>query len=847
MKVEVDSLDKVGFGIKLEQIIRLRDKGQYEEATKVADTIEWRKVKKWSELSVAQEVYEKAGRFKDARNICVYAYNRNLGGKRLLYKLTELSIVINDLEEAAELYNELIEEAPNDAGRFILLYRLNLAQGAPIPKLIEILEEYKSNELEEQYEYELAMLYAKAGRIEECVRECDDLILWFNEGEYVEKALELKQRFAPLSRSQQAKYDYFQEVRRAGINPHVTEEPEEEYEAEPEMVQTEHYTVGVQAPEAPTPEVAEPEEEVNLVPEKDYNLYDTQNIQAELAKSMATIMDSISNGKQDESAEAFKPVAKAEEPAVIESLDSVATAAEKEVDYSKVMSEVDVVSEPTKEIRINTHHWNNAIDITAAQEVKASIAAMAAEAIATTEANKNAAVATAAEEAAAHAQEVIEGQIGLLDWLNSASFTEEAAVAKEPVTEPKVEEPVEVIVPEVEEVKAVEETRTPKVEKKVAENIAAPKVGEAPAPVSMDTTEMAINMLTEELMKEVKEEMAAQEAKEPIPSPEEEYVTEEPEVEIEANVEEESEGVSEDEFEAEFYMKEQAKSEEVSDAESQVEEEVEEKAEPQVEEEVEEEAEPQIEEKIEEEEAFEMTPEERKYVRKYLGMEGMEKAILMLIRSKKEEVPNGTSAAGNIVITGRADADKAGFAINLFKAIHASDDIRQLKIAKTTAGILNKKGVAVSADKIKGTTMIIENAGALMPETVKELSEFMQGDTENMLVILTGEDYSIKKLFIESPSFAALFTHAIELKKMSVNDLVVIAKDYAKENGYSIDEKALLKVYLLIDELQNSNSGDDVEGVKAIVDGAISKCNKKGPGLFGRKSGGMTPLKEKHF
>ena len=116
-----------------------------------------------------------------------------------------------------------------------------------------------------------------------------------------------------------------------------------------------------------------------------------------------------------------------------------------------------------------------------------------------------------------------------------------------------------------------------------------------------------------------------------------------------------------------------------------------------------------------------------------------------------------------------------------------------------------------------------------------------------MLVILIGEDYSIKKLFLESPSFAALFTHSIELKKMSVNDLVVIAKEYAKENGYSIDEKALLKVYLLIDELQNSNSGDDVEGVKAIVDGAIAKCNKKGPGLFGRKTGGMTPLKEKHF
>ena len=782
MKVEVYSLDKVGFGIKLEQIGRLRDKGQYEEAAMVADTIEWRKVKKWSELSVAEEVYEKVGRHKDARNICVYAYNRNLGGKRLLYKLTELSIIINDLEEAEELYNELVEEAPKDASRFILQYRLNVAKGAPVSKLIEILEEYKSNELEEQYEYELAMLYAGAGRIEECVRECDDLILWFNEGEYVEKALELKKRFAPLSRAQQAKYDYFQEARRAGINPHIEEEPEEKYESVVESVETESLVVGKS--------VDIKEEEV-LVPEKDYNIYDTQNIQAELAKSMSIIMDSMAKAAKDESEKPFKAAEPEDAITVIESLDAQPQP-EVEEDYSKFVSDVDEVSEPTKEIRINTHHWNNSMDLVAAKEAKESIAAMTAEAIATTEANKVAAVAVAAEEAAAHAQEVIEGQIGLLDWLNTAPAVEEAAVTKAPEIEPK--------------------------------------------PASMDTTEMAINMLTEELMKEVQAELEEKKTVEEIaPAPEEEYVTD-----VEPQIEEEVEAEAESQIEAEPE----------AEAEPQIEEEVETEAEPQIEEEVEAEAESQIEAEPEAAETLdvpEMSPEERKYVRKYLGMEGMEAAISTLIQCKKEEVVDGTSAYGNIVITGRADADKTGFAINLFKAIHANDDIRQLKIAKTTAGILNKKGIAVSADKIKGTTMIIENAGALMPETIKELTEFMYGDTSSMLVILTGEDYSIKKLFMDAPGFAALFTHSIELKKMSVNDLVVVAKDYAKENGYSIDEKALLKVYLLIDELQNTNSGDDVEGVKAIVDGAISKCSKKGSGLFGRKSGGLIPLKEKHF
>ena len=100
---------------------------------------------------------------------------------------------------------------------------------------------------------------------------------------------------------------------------------------------------------------------------------------------------------------------------------------------------------------------------------------------------------------------------------------------------------------------------------------------------------------------------------------------------------------------------------------------------------------------------------------------------------------------------------------------------------------------------------------------------------------------------MDAPDFAALFTHSIELKKMSVNDLVVIAKEYAKEKGYNIDEKALLKVYLLIDDIQNNQSGDDIENVKALVDEAITKCGNKGGGLFGRKSGGLIPLKGKHF
>lgn len=226
-------MDRVELGIKLDQINKLREKGEYNDAVRVCDTIDWRRVRKWSELSVAQEVYEKAGRLKDSRNICVYAYNRSLGGKRLLFKLTELSIAINDLDEADDLYKEFVESAPRDMERYILLYKLNKARGAGNNKLIDILEEYKQNELDEQYEYELAELYAKAGRVDDCVRECDDLILWFNEGEYVEKALRLKAMYAELTKSQRAKLRTMEELHELGAG---SEPVRELYEPAPEKI-----------------------------------------------------------------------------------------------------------------------------------------------------------------------------------------------------------------------------------------------------------------------------------------------------------------------------------------------------------------------------------------------------------------------------------------------------------------------------------------------------------------------------------------------------------------------------------------------------------------------------------
>ena len=237
----------------------------------------------------------------------------------------------------------------------------------------------------------------------------------------------------------------------------------------------------------------------------------------------------------------------------------------------------------------------------------------------------------------------------------------------------------------------------------------------------------------------------------------------------------------------------------------------------------------------------------KKYVKKYLFMEGMETAIIELLSGKKNEIPDGTSRHGNIIIKGKADTDKTGFSINIFKALHADDEQQELKIAKTTADVLNKKGIMSSADKIKGTTLIIENADRLHANVVKELNSFMESDTGSMLVIFTGEEYYLKKIFRANPELRSKFDYKLELKHYTINELVEIAKEYARVKGYLIDEKALPELYISVGALSGDDEGSEIEKVKKIVDSAIIRNGKPARNFFGKKRKGLILLKEKHF
>lgn len=902
-------MDRVEFGIKLEQINKLRDKGDYEAAAKVVETIEWRKVKKWSELAIAEDVYERAGRLKDARNICVYAYNRNLGGKRLIYKLTEISIAIDDLDEADDLYNEFVEAAPRDTEKYILMYKLNKARKVPVERLIEILEEYKQSELDEQYEYELAELYAQAGRIEECVRECDDLILWFNEGEYVEKALRLKNRYAKLTKSQQAKLDMMEEYRAAGME-YSTVMPE--YDSEPDI---EHE------------EVKEPEpQEEYKVQEKDYSIYDTQNIQAQLAESMAKILGGI-NGPGEEEAvepeitgqgeEAVEP--EITEPAGIEEPSETTEfvepeedtweepeeaeepeeqpEAEKEPEEAEEQPEVEKesepdsiedkykdiyegIDEPTKEIRINTHHWNryrSVMEDDTKEPMTADVplpeGALPKYIVEKSEMEGEAGTnpefiiedfetiiekqeEPVEEESVAEAAEPEEDDEYMVRLVTEDDEPQEEPETDETEPEESVEEAVKKAVSEPAEPEESEvidgqmdimqwmesmqdtvgedtletdtETETEDVPEADIETEAAEsdKISDDEQMIN-DAAEDAINDIAARLMAEVREELDARAGEEaPTMIAEEEYIDDE--------ADDAGEIMADDEAEEEFSEEEIAAYEEEHSA-----------AEDEITAAVEDEITAAVEEDNDND--YVLKPSERRYLQKYLFISGMEETAAEIINNKKREVPDGTSAHGNIAVVGRAKTDKTDFAIDLFKALHSEDNNKKLRIAKTNAAAINSKSILASADKLKGITLIIENAGQLTKESARELAQVMEGDTESMLVIITGEDYSINRVFAEVPDLSRMFDYRVEVRRYSVNELVAAAKDYAREKGYIIGEKALLKLYLLAGGVDTGDATKAVESIREIVDDAIERGSRKGKRRTSRKNGGLIILKDKDF
>ena len=276
-------MDKYEYKLKLDEMKSLVGQGDYEKAEEIADTINWRKVKNVNSLVLASEIYSHMQRYEDSRDVLLMAYDRSPIGRTIIYRLAELAIHTHNFDEAKDYYEEFVEIAPHDNLKYVLRYELSREQGEPITEQIAILEELKEQEYTEKWAFELAELYHRAGMSDQCIDACDELVLWFGDGIYVEKALELKMLYQPLTPQQEEKYRNItrEKIEREGVM---------EVRQDEDLASGEIVAETVQIPRVKT----------------NTEKFNTVNLQKELAKSMQQIMDATEKEEVNDSMDAIK-------------------------------------------------------------------------------------------------------------------------------------------------------------------------------------------------------------------------------------------------------------------------------------------------------------------------------------------------------------------------------------------------------------------------------------------------------------------------------------------------------------------------------------------------------------
>jgi len=873
-------LDKYEYKIKEDEIKELIKMQEFEEAAEVADTIDWRRVKSVKILCIVSDVYKKLRRYEDSRDMLLLAYDRHPGGRTIVYSLCELAIKMGDTGQALEYCKEFIQLAPKDPGRYILQYKLYEAQEVRLEERITVLEELKKRDYREKWAYELAYLYHKIGMETKCVEECDELIVWFGDGRYVIKAMELKMLHQPLTPEQQEKYD------------NRFAKPEPEPVAEP-VVQDENVPMGET--------IRIPSEEVDIqVKTLGLRQCDTINLQAEVAAGLKEYLDNQkAHEDQDidfemadtsefmmgvlttteivmpEGEVAAEEVAEESAPQEPESVveEEISEVAQEEETQEESVEEAEPVQEAVPEAE---HEKTEEAET--AEEVKAPVPEdlewQAGEMAKVLSVEGDGQISMVVPESVA-IEKQITGQMNfsdiMLEWermkleleekrkenvrqmvlKNTGSmFTEFEASVRDGLLEqlengksmeeilPKAEK---LSVEDIEEVSsddeddAVEEEELPEAEE-------LPEVEEI-AEVEEETEAEEEEELPEvEEITEVEEEAEAEEEELPeveeITEVEEEAEAEEeelPEVEEIAEVEEEAEAEEEEEL---------PEVEEIAEVEEETEAEEEEEL-PEVEEITEVEEEAEAEEEVSLEEADDISVEEeddsQKDEKPSRGLSKEERELFAPYIQGRESkaqlirVLDTISLAaytGNVVITGREGLDTIGLARGLVRNLQQEDQNFSGKVAKISGNSLNKRNVPEIVEGLINGALIVQKAGDINEATAKSLYKVLQQETRGIVIILEGTKRAINAFFEKFSILEPCFNARIDMEALSNEALVAFAKKYAREQECSIDEFGMLALHRTIAERQTSDHAVTIMEVKDIMDGAIESANRKTIGHF---------------
>ena len=768
-------MDKYEYRLKAEQIEKLVKKKDYKTAAKIADTIDWRRVKNLSMLYIVAEIYEELERYEDCMEILNIAYDRAPVGRMLLYKMTETATKMHNFEDAISLYREFVKLAPHDQSRYILKYQIYRERGSKIEDQIKILREYKAHEYQEKWAYELAECYAKAGMTEECVRECDELILWFSEGEYVAKAMELKMQFEPLTAAQQAQYD-----RMLG-NSGAADIHEDDFEEQgvPTYNTDKFSTVNLQAElaanldellqsdstiEIPPLTLPEPE-----TPSKKEEVPQTEREEAEPEIELEELtLEALPVEPEREEPEGEPKAEEEAEPEIeLEELDLETPPAEPEIELEELTLETPP-AEPEIKLEELTLEISPAEPETQEPEdlIVPDLEAPEVEPIEKPEPEQPA------------GQMTIEDV--LAEWEN-----------KKAETEAKIEAEAGLV-----------KARREKVRQETAELMKL---------IAGDTSRLPRDV--KEILDEIDEE--SRQKKEGSGKPEEPLPQIEPSLEEEGITLEElklpeetktrrPDGDSYARHKKNRVSGDTAAMNMIQELEKSLATEVSEMA----------------------VNAGHLTKEQARLFAYFTSVKGMSGQLAELFKGNVR--PNRkNSSNGNLVITGKRGNGKTTLAIDIVKALQKQNRIEGKKLAKISGRNLNTKDVQEVLGKVKGGALIIENAGALSDSALVALSLAMEGDTGGLLIILEDSAEAIQKIFYKNKNFSSKFDHTIDIPVFTNDELIAFAKSYALELNCTFDEFGVLALYDRIGSRQTLDHMVSVAEVKDIVDGAISHAEKR--------------------
>ena len=790
----------------MEEINRLVDNKDYKGAMEVVDSIDWRRVKNVRNLCVVGEIYAANKRYEDSKEIFLLAYHRAPIGKNILYRLIEVSLKMNDIEEANEFYEEYLEVAPNDSTQYILKYKIARASQAPVSEQIRILEDYKEREFTERWSYELARLYYQNGDKDKCLDLCNEMILWFSDGKYVMKALDLKNRMGQLTGEEKEKY-------------------ESQFVPNLRSVDQKGETAG--------------QDKKEDVSEEDVPVIESVSIDERDVNSAESLQEKISKGIRD----IFNSRKKEEAEDTLTQEEELTSGKDQDEMIKDISSEEKTENvpylEPEEADSVNSEETEEEIT-----EEDASV-----------------------EEIEEELEKVTGEQEENRDEESEQETADEEK--KEEVTLPELEIPESMKNLGIEnplhtEIPKAPDTVLPDAENKdsekefnledtilaaaSAQGIDIPEEGETGTDSEKEMEDDGDDVFYEggqdedDFYEEDDEELNDEEFFGSDPEEDDFYEEEETEEEFDEEPEEDDFG-EEDRFEnIDDYEEDDELDELPVVSRSPLTEEN--RAVLQKTTEIKAVKKKKQERKLTEEEKLEkfvdslqqedhsrdiiprekaLTEDETKLFTYMAKVPGLREQIISALCDVQAAASDKTSRTGNIIVMGGKETGKTRLISSLIPAICSELNLEAAKVAYVFADQINGKNITEIVRKMAGGFLVIENANQLKKDTVNQLSKAMEFRTDSMFVILEDEKISMRKLMARFPKFTSKFTSVINIPVFTNDELVNFAKVYTRENGYTIDQMAMLTLYNLISTNQKDDQPMNVGAVKEIIDNAISK------------------------